>query len=102
MAKTDSLLIPIEHIASQIYLIRGEKVMLDSDLAALYGIPTKALNQAVSRNRERFPEDFMFRLSGDEFADLRSQIVTGAVAGTRRGPSRSTAWPCCGASEPSR
>ena len=60
---------------------------LDSDLAALYGVPTKALNQAVTRNRERFPEDFMFRLSGDEFTDLRSQIVTASWVG-RRSPPR--------------
>lgn len=59
MAKTDSL-IPIERIVSQIYLIRGEKVMLDSDLAVLYGVETKSLNKAVTRNRRRFPDDFMF------------------------------------------
>jgi hypothetical protein len=52
---------PAERIASRIYLIRGEKVMLDSDLAELYGVPTKILNQAVRRTRDRFPEDFMFR-----------------------------------------
>ncbi|MCP4657063.1 MAG: ORF6N domain-containing protein [bacterium] len=75
MAKTDSI-IPIERIASQIYLIRGQKVMLDFDLAALYGVPTKALNQAVTRNRERFPEDFMFRLTTEEWN--RSQSVTGS------------------------
>ncbi len=75
MAKTNSL-IPIERIASQVYLIRGQKVMLDSDLAALYGVPTKALNQAVTRNRERFPEDFMFRLTLEE--SNRSQSVTGS------------------------
>ncbi len=75
MAKTDSI-IPIERIASQIYLIRGQKVMLDFDLAALYVVPTKALNQAVTRNRERFPEDFMFRLTTEEWN--RSQSVTGS------------------------
>ena len=74
MAKTDSL-IPIERIASQIYLIRGQKVMLDQDLAALYGVETRALNQAVTRNRSRFPEDFMFRLSWEEYRALRSQNV---------------------------
>ena len=60
-AKPQSL-IPIERIAAHIYLLRGQKVMLDFDLAELYGVPTKALNQAVTRNSERFPEDFMFRL----------------------------------------
>ncbi len=75
MAKTDSL-IPIERIASQIYLIRGQRVMLDADLAKLYGVATKALNQAVTRNRERFPDDFMFRLTAAEWN--RSQTVTGS------------------------
>ncbi len=74
MTKTDSL-IPIERIASQIYLVRSQKVMLDRDLAALYGVETRALNQAVTRNRSRFPEDFMFRLSWEEYRALRSQNV---------------------------
>ena len=69
-------IIPIERIASCIYLIRGEKVMLDSDLAELYGAETRALVQAVKRNAERFPEDFMFQLVDSEFQNLRSQIVT--------------------------
>jgi hypothetical protein len=72
-------LIPVEHIASRIYLIRNRKVMLDFDLAQLYGVPTKALNQAVTRNAERFPEDFMFRLSREEAAAMnQSHIVTGS------------------------
>ena len=75
MVMTDTL-VPIERIASRIYLIRGLKVMLDADLAALYGVPTKALNQAVTRNRERFPGDFMFRLTTEEWD--RSQSVTGS------------------------
>ena len=74
MTASDSV-IPIQRIAAQIYLIRGEKVMLDSDLAELFGVETRALNQAVSRNSERFPEDFMFRLSWDEYDALRSQNV---------------------------
>jgi len=53
--------IPVERIATQIYVMRGQKVMLDFDLAELYGVPTRALNQAVARNSERFPEDFMFQ-----------------------------------------
>ena len=72
-------LIPVERVASRIYLIRSRKVMLDFDLAELYGVPTKALNQAVTRNAARFPEDFMFRLSREEAEAMnRSQIVTGS------------------------
>jgi hypothetical protein len=68
--------IPIERIERQIYLMRGEKVMLDSDLAELYRVPTKVFNQAVKRNMNRFPEDFMFQLTAREADSLRSQIVT--------------------------
>src|SRR5436190_11098567 len=72
-------LIPLERIERSILLIRGEKVMLDSDLSVIYGVATKALNQAVKRNATRFPEDFMFRLTRDEVTELnRSQIVTGS------------------------
>jgi ORF6N domain len=73
----EASLIPAARIEQRILLIRGQKVMLDSDLAKLYGVETKVLNQAVKRNVERFPEDFMFQLSWEEarFA-LRSQIVT--------------------------
>lgn len=85
MAKTDPL-IPIERIASQIFLIRGEKVMLDEDLAGLYGVETRTLNQAVTRNLERFPRDFMFRLNNEEFENLRSQIVTSSWGGRRYAP----------------
>jgi len=63
-------------IESLIHVIRGRKVMLDSDLAALYEVPTKAFNQAVRRNLERFPDDFMFQLTDAEAVSLRSQIVT--------------------------
>ena len=77
MSKTN--LISIEKIEKAIYLIRGEKVMLDRDLAKLYEVPTGALNQAVRRNRERFPEDFMFQLTSAEVAELNlSQIVIGS------------------------
>jgi hypothetical protein len=68
--------IPVERIAQKIYLIRGQKVMLDSDLAELYEVETKVLNQAVRRNIERFPEDFMFQLVPEELENLRSQFVT--------------------------
>ncbi len=71
-------LVPIEHISRSILVLRGQRVILDAELAALYGVPTKALNQAVKRNAERFPEDLMFRLSRTETEALnRSQIVTG-------------------------
>lgn len=74
---SEASLIPVRRIEQKIFLLRGEKVMLDSDLAELYGVETKALNQAVQRNLDRFPEDFMFRLSPDEAQlILRSQIVT--------------------------
>lgn len=65
-----------EHLARLVSVVRGEKVLLDSDLADLYGVTTKALNQAVKRNQERFPADFMFQLSADEWAQMRSQTVT--------------------------
>jgi hypothetical protein len=63
-------------IERRIYLIRGQKVMLDRDLADLYQVPTRALNQAVRRNADRFPSDFMFQLDRQEATALRSQIVT--------------------------
>jgi len=81
--------IPIEKIESRIYGIRGQRIMLDHDLAELYGVQTKALKQAVSRNIERFPLDFMFILTYQEFANLRSQIVTSSSSqwgGTRYRP----------------
>ena len=69
-------IIPIDRIAQSIYLLRGQKVMLDSDLATLYGVATKVLNQAVKRNQDRFPEDFMFRLTVDEAERLIFQFGT--------------------------
>jgi hypothetical protein len=69
-------IVPIERVAQLIRWIRGQKVLLDFDLAALYDVTTKALNQAVKRNRERFPGDFMFQLNRDETRCLRSQFVT--------------------------
>ena len=79
-------LVPIERIASKIYLIRGIKVILDRDLAKLYGVETKVLKQAVRRNIDRFPSDFMFELNKDEFNNLRSQIVTSSWGGARYFP----------------
>lgn len=66
----------IRSIQNRIYEIRGERVMLDFDLTALYEVPTKVLNQAVKRNTKRFPTDFMFRLAAAEWQEMRSQIVT--------------------------
>ena len=77
-------LIPVDRIEKAILLIRGQKIMLDADLAELYGVETKVLVQAVKRNLERFPEDFMFQLSQEEFAILRSQTVTSSDWGGRR------------------
>jgi len=73
-------------ISSVIHLVRGEKVMLDEDLAKIYGVETKVLNQAVRRNKERFPEDFMFKLSVEEFVNLKSQFVTSSWGGRRKWP----------------
>ena len=76
---------PLERFAGLIHLVRGQKAMLDSDLAALYGVATKVLNQAVKRNQARFPEDFMFQLDRKEVINLRSQIVTSSLVwGGRR------------------
>jgi hypothetical protein len=72
----DRIMIPDEVIISKIYLIRGYKVMLDRDLALLYGVDTKRLKESVKRNLTRFPEDFMFELSKDELANWRSQYGT--------------------------
>ncbi|MBX9627437.1 MAG: ORF6N domain-containing protein [Gemmataceae bacterium] len=74
-------------IESRIHLVRGQRVMLDSDLAELYGVPTMRLNEQVSRNRDRFPEDFAFQLTTHELTDLMSQIVTSSPGyGGRRKP----------------
>jgi len=79
MSKKNKSIIPTERIASSIYVLRNKKVILDYDLAELYGVPTKALNQAVSRNVDRFPEDFMFRISRYETEAVnQSQTVTGS------------------------
>ncbi|OGI00201.1 MAG: hypothetical protein A2Y25_05390 [Candidatus Melainabacteria bacterium GWF2_37_15] len=72
----DSALIPIQIIENKIFVIRGQRVMLDSDLAILYEVETKRLNEAIKRNIDRFPEDFMFQLNDDEWNILRSQIAT--------------------------
>ena len=84
--KNQVMVVPAERIEKSIYLIRGHKVMLDRDLAGLYSVETKALKQAVRRNIDRFPSDFMFELSKEEFELLRSQIVTSSSGGTRYPP----------------
>ena len=84
MKKQDYPMISLERLEKSIYLIRGEKVMLDEDLARLYQVRTKALVQAVKRNSERFPLDFMFQLTPQEYTSLRSQIVTSSGRAGRR------------------
>jgi len=79
--RADALSLQIERC---IYFLRGEKVMLASDLAALYGVSTSALNQAVQRNRKRFPPDFMFQLNTTEWDSLKSHFVTSRRGGVRR------------------
>ena len=69
------LSIPVERIEKAILLVRGQKVMLDRDLAALYGVETRALNQAVKRNRDRFPDDFMFELTRDEIRNISQSVI---------------------------
>jgi ORF6N domain len=89
MTQSAVQIVPVEVIEHKIYLVRGHKVMLDSDLAALYQVPTKVLNQAVRRNLDRFPDDFMFQLSAEELENWRSQIATSnsrAKMGLRRPP----------------
>jgi len=76
-------LIPTEALENLIYQVRGRKVMLDSDLARVYGVPTKGLNRAVKRNADRFPTDFVFGLTANELESLRCQIGTGYEAADR-------------------
>jgi len=83
---SSSYLIPTERLDSAILEIRGHKVMLDANLASVYGVTTRALIQAVKRNLDRFPGDFVFQLTKDEFAALRSQSVTSKGRGGRRYP----------------
>jgi hypothetical protein len=82
--KRSSSIIRGERIERRIFYLRGAKVILSSDLADLYGVTVKALNQAVSRNLDRFPSDFMFQLTRKEFNNLKSQIVTSSWGGIRR------------------
>lgn len=84
--KKEQGLIPVEVIERKIYLVRGVKVMLDSDLAMLYGVSVKRLNEQVKRNLKRFPVDFMFQLKGKEAQNMRSQIATASWGGRRTLP----------------
>ncbi|MDP3773656.1 MAG: ORF6N domain-containing protein [Gemmatimonadales bacterium] len=82
-------IVPAERIESAIHVVRGQRVMLDADLAVLYGVTTKRLNEQVKRNLARFPEDFMFRLTADEAATLKSQFATSSAdwGGRRKLPN---------------
>ncbi|MFT5819111.1 MAG: hypothetical protein ACI8ZM_000334 [Crocinitomix sp.] len=83
---SNELSMPEEIITSKIYLIRGQKVMLDHDLAELYQVETKRINEQIKRNKERFPNDFMFQLSREEWANLKSQFATSSWGGRRTLP----------------
>ncbi len=89
MSKTGepTFFVPVERITQSILLIHGQKVMLSTHLAEIYEVEPRALIQAVKRNIERFPEDFMFQLSDGEFANLKSQVVTSSWGGIRRAES---------------
>jgi len=82
----ESEIVPVERIQHSIYLIRGHRVMLSTDLASLYGVEPKVLVQAVKRNIDRFPGDFMFQLTSAEFKILKSQFVTLRLESVRRAP----------------
>ncbi|MHB8931168.1 MAG: ORF6N domain-containing protein [Melioribacteraceae bacterium] len=84
--KRKSYLVSVEKISSKILWVRGEKILLDRDLAQLYGVEVKVLNQSVRRNIDRFPSDFMFQLSKKEFLNLKSQFVTSSWGGVRKLP----------------
>lgn len=84
--EANRIMIPDEIVSNKIYLIRNVKVMLDKDLAELYAVLTGNLNKAVKRNIKRFPEDFMFQLTKDEFENLKFQFGISSWGGTRRLP----------------
>ena len=83
-----SIALKPENVAQLVFFIRGEKVILDADLAMLYGVEARSLNQAVARNRRRFPDDFMFQLSAEEYGNIRSQFV--ATSGKKKRNSSQT------------
>jgi len=82
----NKIVLPEEVVLNKIYLIRDQKVMLDNDLALLYQVETKRLNEQVKRNTNRFPLDFMFQLTNNEFDNLKSQIATSSWGGSRKLP----------------
>ena len=84
---SEKIIIPDEVVISKIYYIRDQKVMLDSDLAELYEVETRVLNQQVKRNEHRFPEDFMFQLTKEEWENLKSQNTTSSWGGRRTLPA---------------
>jgi len=96
----DSTMTPtrkVDNVEGAIYLIRGQRVMLDSDLAAIYGVTTKRLNEQLRRNRKRFPQDFAFQLTTEEFRNLKSQIATSSlrsqfVTSSSHGGKRKLPW----------
>src|SRR5688572_26881381 len=89
MSKSKVIFVEPRELERRILVIRGQRVMLDSDLAKLYGVQVKALNQAVRRNADRFPRDFAYQLSRQEFTDLKSQIVTSSSG---HGGKRKLPW----------
>jgi len=84
-SSSPSSLLPLELVTHRIVVLRGQRVIVDSELAALYGVETKRFNEAVKRNAEKFPADFMFQLTAEEFANLRSQIATSSLDGSDAG-----------------
>ena len=86
MSPESAVTVPIEKITGKIYFIRGQKVIMDRDLSELYAVETKVLKQAVKRKIKRFPSDFMFELTKEEFQNLRSQFVTSSWGGSRYVP----------------
>ena len=86
MSNSSQMMIPDEIVMQKIYMIRGRNVMLDQDLAELYDVKTKRLNEQVKRNISRFPDDFLFQLNREEFNDLKSQFATSSWGGRRTHP----------------
>lgn len=86
MSKKDAALVPSKRITNSILILRGHKVLLDADLAVLYDVETRRLNEQVRRNQQRFPKDFIFELSAQEFANLKSQFATSSWGGRRKRP----------------
>ncbi len=87
---TNDAIVPLDGIAQRIIFLRGQKVLLDSDLADLFGVETRRLNEQVRRNRTKFPQDFIFELSPEEFSNLKSQTATSSWGGRRKLPTAFT------------